>query len=64
MTKVDGIQQMNRKELITCVLDALSKGLNSGDIYVEGARNYGDYRSDFLPWDKCLDYLSASTKVL
>ena len=55
--KIDGRQQMNRKELITSVLDALSKGLNSGDIYVDGARNYGDYRSDFLPWDKCLEYL-------
>ncbi|WP_440617886.1 Tn3 family transposase [Cysteiniphilum sp. 6C5] len=62
MTKVDGVQQMNRKELITCVLDALSKGLNSGDIHVEGAINYGDYRSDFLPWDKCLEYLDDYCK--
>ncbi|QIV96013.1 TnpA family transposase [Allofrancisella inopinata] len=57
LKKINGRYKMNRKELITSVLDALVKGLNSGDVYVKGARNYSDYRAGLLPWDECLKYI-------
>lgn len=34
----------NRRAFESCVFEYVSKGLNSGDLYVKGARNYADYR--------------------
>lgn len=48
---------MNRKELETCVIEYTSKALNSGDLYVKGAKNFADYRADLMPWSECLKYL-------
>ncbi|MCP4474307.1 MAG: Tn3 family transposase [Gammaproteobacteria bacterium] len=55
--KFDGKQKLNRKELESCIIDYLSKGLNSGDIYIKGSDNYTDYRSELMPWDECLRHL-------
>lgn len=55
--KVNGENKLKRKELEACVMDYLSKGLNSGDLYVKGADNYADYRAELMPWDECLAHL-------
>ncbi|MBA2652790.1 MAG: Tn3 family transposase [Tatlockia sp.] len=47
----------NRRAFESCVFEYVSKGLNSGDLYVKGARNYADYRAELLPWDDCLEHL-------
>ncbi len=52
-------RKINRKALESCIFDFISKGLNSGDVYAPGAREYADYRSELLPWDECLPYLDA-----
>ena len=56
-TNVNGEIKLNRKELETSVFEFLSKGLNSGDVYVDGADNYADYRAELLPWDECKKHL-------
>jgi len=50
---IDKAERFNRKELETCVIDYVSKSLSSGDLHVEGANNYADYRIMLMPWDKC-----------
>ncbi len=52
-SNVDGNTRFTRKELETCIIDYVSKGLNSGDLHVEGANNYADYRAILMPWDEC-----------
>ena len=56
-TNVDGKVKLNRKELETSVFEFLSQGLISGDVYVEGADSYADYRSELLSWSECEKYL-------
>lgn len=54
-----GKTQANRRALESCVFEYISKGLNSGDLYVKGARNYADYRVELLPWDDCQEHLDT-----
>src|ERR1700677_460533 len=37
-----------------CVFTYLASDLRSGDIYIDGAETYADYRKDLLPWEECL----------
>ena len=52
-------RKINRKSLESCIFDFISKGLNSGDVYAHGAREYADYRAELLPWHECLPHLDA-----
>lgn len=58
MSSVDKTKA-NRRALESCVFEYVSKGLNSGDLYVKGARNYADYRAELLPWEECQKHLDA-----
>lgn len=49
--------KFNRRALESCVFEYISKGLNSGDLYVTGARNYADYRTELMPWQECQKHL-------
>lgn len=49
--------QIKRRTLESCVFEYISKGLNSGDLYVKGARNYADYRAELMPWKDCQKHL-------
>ena len=49
--------KINRRAIESCVFEYVSKGLNSGDLYVKGARDYADYRVELLPWDECQEHL-------
>lgn len=41
------------------MFEYISKGLNSGDLYVKGAMNYADYRAELMPWKDCQDHLET-----
>src|SRR3989338_5466345 len=58
MSSVDKTKA-NRRALESCVFEYVSKGLNSGDLYVNGARNYADYRAELLPWEECQEHLET-----
>lgn len=49
--------KVNRRALESCVFEYVSKGLNSGDLYVNGAREYADYRTELLSWEECQEHL-------
>lgn len=51
--------KVNRRALESCVFEYVSKGLNSGDLYVKGAKNYADYRTELLSWEDCQDHLDT-----
>ncbi|BCA97304.1 hypothetical protein TUM19329_36650 (plasmid) [Legionella antarctica] len=51
--------KINRRAMESCVFEYVSKGLNSGDLYVKGARNYADYRAELLPWAECGEHLET-----
>lgn len=56
-TDKKGKRRYKRRELESCILEYISKGLNSGDLYIDGASNYADYRAELMPWDECEKYL-------
>ena len=52
-------RKINRRLLESCVFECIAKGLNSGDLYAQGAREYADYRAELLPWHECLPHLNT-----
>jgi hypothetical protein len=42
----------------------LAEALQVGDIYVAGAENFGDYRTQLLPWETCKPRLTAYCDAL
>ena len=55
---------LDRRQLETCVFYYLARGLQSGDIYVEGSQAYADYRRQLMPWRQCLPRLAAYCQAL
>lgn len=55
---------LDRRQLETCVFYYLARGLQSGDIYVEGSQAYADYRRQLLPWRQCVPRLAAYCQAL
>ncbi len=51
--------QVNRRAFESCVFEYISRGLNSGDLYVNGAREYADYRAELLSWEECQEHLNT-----
>jgi TnpA family transposase len=56
-TKKNGKIKYRRKELESCILEYASKGLNSGDLFVDGANTYSDYRAKLTSWGDCKNHL-------
>jgi len=55
---------LDRRQLETCVFYYLARGLQSGDIYVEGSETYADYRQQLMPWRQCIPRLTAYCQAL
>jgi hypothetical protein len=55
---------LDRRQLEVCVFHYLALGLQSGDVYVEGAEAHADYRGQLLPWSECLHRLPAYCQAL
>jgi TnpA family transposase len=55
-------KRMNRRELETCIFEYAAKGLKSGDLFVENAGNYSDYRTELMTWDECKEVLNIYCK--
>ena len=57
------IKKSNKKKRIVrryfemCVFSHLAHELHSGDIFIEAAGSFADYRQDLLPWKQCLTML-------
>src|SRR4051794_24171165 len=50
---------LSRRALEVCVFVHLADALQTGDIYVAGAENFGDYRTQLLPWAACKPRLAS-----
>jgi len=50
---------LSRRALEVCVFVHLADALQAGDMYVVGAENFGDYRTQLLPWAACKPRLAA-----
>ncbi|MBY5827382.1 Tn3 family transposase [Rhizobium leguminosarum] len=48
-----GKTTVDRRALEVCVFIHLADALQAGDLYVVGAENYDDYRTQLLPWPEC-----------
>jgi hypothetical protein len=57
-------EKMNRRELETCIFEYAAKGLKSGDLFVEKAGSYSDYRDELMPWNECEEVLDAFCKEI
>jgi len=55
---------LDRRQLETCVFYYLARGLQSGDVYVEGSQTYADYRQQLMPWRQCIPRLAAYCQAL
>lgn len=54
----DDENKVNRKYLEASVFKSIAIELKSGDLYVEEAKSYADYRNQLLPWDICITKLA------
>jgi TnpA family transposase len=62
--KVDGQIVFNRHYLEICIFSYIADGLRSGDLYVEGAEMYADYRTQLLSWTECKPILKDYCQAL
>lgn len=53
VNKDTGEDQISRHNLELCILSHVANDLRSGDMFVDGADFYADYREGLLPWDVC-----------
>lgn len=47
-----------RKYFEVCIFSYIANELRAGDLYVEGADSYADYRTNLLSWEECLPLLN------
>ena len=47
-----------------CIFSHLTEYLNSGDIFIDGAESFSDYRKELLSWNECLALLSGYCKKI
>jgi len=55
---------LDRRALEVCVFVYLADALQTGDLYVEGAEAFADYRAQLLPWAECEVKLPAYCAAL
>jgi TnpA family transposase len=55
---------LDRRALEACVFVHLADALQTGDLYVEGAEAFADYRAQLLPWAECEARLPAYCAAL
>ena len=55
---------LDRRALEVCVFVHLADALQTGDLYVVGAENFADYRTQLLPWSECETRLPAYCAAL
>jgi TnpA family transposase len=55
---------LSRRALEVCVFVHLAAALQAGDVYIAGAENFGDYRTQLLPWAACKPRLAAYCDAL
>jgi TnpA family transposase len=49
---------ISRRYFEMAVFSSLADELKSGDVFINGAENYADYRSELLPWNTCQPLLA------
>src|SRR5690606_15813314 len=49
---------ISRRYLEMAVFSCLSNELRSGDVFIEGADTYSDYRKELLDWESCQPLLT------
>ena len=59
-----GPAALDRRALEVCVFVHLAGALEVGDLYVEGAEAFADYRAQLLPWAECEARLPAYCAAL
>jgi TnpA family transposase len=59
-----GPATFDRRALEVCVFVHLADALQTGDLYVEGAEAFADYRAQLLPWAECEKRLPAYCAAL
>lgn len=57
--KDDSKLLISRRYLELAVLSCLTNELRSGDVFIEGANTYSDYRKELLDWESCQPLLDA-----
>jgi TnpA family transposase len=62
--RVETGTQINRRQFEVCVFTYLHNELKSGDIAVQGAEHYADYRQQLLSWDACQPMLDEYCQAL
>ncbi len=59
-----GPATFDRRALEVCVFVHLADALQAGDLYIEGAEAFADYRAQLLPWADCEARLPAYCAAL
>ena len=57
LKKENGQVLVARRYLEICIFSHLAEYLHSGDIFIQGAESFADYRKELLAWNACLTLL-------
>lgn len=57
--RVDGAWKLQKEHLQACVFSYLADGLRNGDLYISGAEQFADYRTQLLAWSECKTILQS-----
>lgn len=52
-------QRIVRRYFELCIFSHLANELHSGDVFIDNAGSFADYRQDLLPWERCLLQVEA-----
>lgn len=53
---------VNHRYFELCVISCIANELRSGDVFIDGADSYGDYRKSLLGWLECSKEIEEFTK--
>ena len=45
-------ESVNRRHFEVCIFSHILLELKSGDLYIEGSSDYGDYYSQLIDWEQ------------
>jgi TnpA family transposase len=55
---------LDRRQLEVCVFHYLARGIQSGDVYIDGSEAHADYRGQLIPLAQCMTRLPAYCQAL
>lgn len=54
-----GVMKVNRRHFEICVFSQIVEDLKTGDLYIVGSEDYGDYRDQLISWERYFSMIES-----